>query len=150
MFVFESIEDILKGKTKNEIQSNFKEKYGIEFSEMPETVKRLQAMGIDAKIGYLNILEEENNRPIKIPVIEINRLEIKTTNNGHQWNVIGTTLSEKAAEEIIKVLKKYLNIGDRAFINSNREEHEYEIEKEPFIYQYSNLDALKILSKMQK
>lgn len=150
MFVFESIEDVLKGKTQDEVQSNFREKYGIEFTEMPETVKRMKERGIDAKIGFFNTPGESNNKPIKIPAIEVVRIEIKTSLNGYQWVVLGTVLDMKAAEEVVSVLKKHLNIGDRRLINTDSSDYEYKIEKERFIYYYSNTDALKILAKMQK
>jgi len=137
MLVNESIEDVLKGKTHDEVQRDFKEKYGIEFSEIDKTVERLRSAGVDATLSSV-----ETPQGTKYPIVTVYRYEIKTSHNEAQWNTIGTTMTKNAAQEIIDVCQNRLNIGEAG------KEYVYRIGKETFNYMYSNRDALKILAKI--
>jgi hypothetical protein len=135
--VKESIDDVLKGKTDEQIRSDFQKEYGMEYSEMEETVERLKAIGIDARKDKIDWHDKK-----QYPTIKIFLWEIKNSNNGNQWAVIGTTMTERAANEIIEVLKNRLNIGES-------KPYQYERQKENFPHYFSNMDALKLLTKLQ-
>jgi hypothetical protein len=137
MLVNESIEDVLKGKTDDEVKKDFKEKYGIEYSEIRETVERMRSVGVDARLDSI-----ENHEGTRYPIIVVYRYEIKMGHTEFQSSVLGTTMTKEAAQEIIDVMKNKMNIGEVG------KEYAYSVGKETFNYMYSNRDALKILAKI--
>jgi len=138
MFVNESIDDILKGKTQKQIRSDFKNQFGISYSDLQKTLKRLHDKDISAKIEHFAI-------PImgEADVIAIAPWEVKKSSNGYQWEVIVTVVTQKLANEIVEFLKPRLDIG-------SRHEFQYEVKQSYYCLYVSNTDALKILSKLKK
>lgn len=138
MFVNESIDDILKAKTQKQIRSDFKNQFGISYSDLEKTLKRLHDKDISAKIEHFSIpgMGEAD-------AIAIAPWEVKRSLNGHQWEIIATVVTQKIANEIVDFLKPRLDIGAR-------NEFQYKVQQSYYEIYVSNIDALKILSKLKK
>ncbi|NMC58863.1 MAG: hypothetical protein GYA51_05685 [Candidatus Methanofastidiosa archaeon] len=138
MFVNESIDDILKAKTQKQIRSDFKNQFGISYSDLEKTLKRLHDKDISAKIEHFSIpgMGEAD-------AIAIAPWEVKRSSNGHQWEIIATVVTQKIANEIVDFLKPRLDIGAR-------NEFQYKVQQSYYEIYVSNTDALKILSKLKK
>jgi len=139
MFVNESIEDVLKGKTKKQVRSDFKNQFGIAYVEKIEkTLEKLQSKGVDGKIETITVPGYGS-----AVTIVVAPWEVKRSQNGFQWEVIATVVTEKLAQEIVDFLKPRLDIGAR-------NEYQYEIKQSHYELYFSNVDALKVLSKLKK
>lgn len=133
MFVNEALDDVLKGKSRDQINIDLMKKYGVPYSDLNETLESLKALGVQAKISRETVNEK----------IQITTWDILRSQNETQWNSVGTAPTLKMAEEIVQVLKKRLNIHE-----SN--DYVYKIEPNNWHNYLSNIEAIKLLSKLNK
>ena len=138
MFVHESIDGVLKGKSQEQIDSDFMAEYGIPFTEMDETLESLKKLGVTAKISNLQAPDKNYYK-----VIEMTTWDISRSQNESTWNSVGSSPIKEIAEKIVDYIKDRLDIHSTA-------PYVYKILPNNWHNYLSNIDALKLLSKLTK
>ncbi len=132
MFINENIEDFLKGKQRDEIEKDFKEKYGIQYYDLEETLKRLKSH--DVKIKNLDI---NDRRPI-----EIQGYSVQSISGGTAWD-LGTCINKNYAKKLRDEHYKYVDFWkNNVTFGINNDS----ISSTIYV---SHIEALKILDRLE-
>ncbi len=86
MIVSENLDNVLTGKTPDQINTSFKKKYGIEMLPVTEIVEKFREYGISSSLS---------NQDVRIKPWSL----LSGTTHGNMLNTIGTFLTKEEAEK---------------------------------------------------